>query len=84
VADLTPAEIAASLTPAQRSELAQWALPRRTVGPCGPAVRALARRGLVHDPDSDYNHGITDLGRAVAAELTRGEADPKTGQKASR
>lgn len=62
-----PAEIAASLTPAQREILRNASCGCIAGARGGSTYRAFARRGLTW-PTANFL--LTDLGRAVAAELS--------------
>jgi hypothetical protein len=74
---MTPAEIAASLTPAQRIRVSllarngSWGI----AGPGGAVLhRNLSALGLVKDDPKHANaHRLTYLGRLVAAALLRAE-----------
>lgn len=64
----TPAEIAASLSPAMTKVLLRIYNLQPIRGPQFHSTPALARRGLL---DREYDGSITDLGRAVAKEADR-------------
>jgi hypothetical protein len=67
--DSQPQEIAQQLSPAMREALADMDRLGFIVGHRG-TLRALQRRGLCGHPRYDFAQ-VSDLGRAVHAELTR-------------
>lgn len=68
-----PAEIAAGLSPTQREAIARAVDRGEPVYARRPTLRALRGKGLV-EPLPSLSQQLTDLGRAVAAELEKVES----------